>query len=120
MSTPIKILFYEGLSLPESFGKKKYDIVVHTDPSDDLPSMEVSVKNQDTITRMYDEFYNELADSDTGSSFYTFLTKESLRDLFGKLFDNIEYTDSEMAPQFINGGRTVTTTDTVGNQTHPN
>lgn len=100
----IKVLFYEGLGLIHFKDVKGYDLIVSTDPSDDCT--EVEICNPELIPLLQDinGFYDEMLYAIHENHFFTERSKDDIKEVLEGIFE-VEYSYSEMAPQFINGGR---------------
>jgi len=99
----ITILFWEGLSFSEN--DFKADVIIHQDPSDESGALSVVVKNKEILSDVNSIFYDEMLEAVSETEFETYQDLEDLKVRFSEKF-LVSVIESQMTPQFINGGRT--------------
>jgi len=101
----ILVLIWEGVGFPDN--TMNADVVVHQDPSCDSDTIDIRVmkKDEDIISVLESIFPDETFISN--DDFYVYQGVEALKGIFSENF-NAHFVESEMTPQFINGGRVTT------------
>ncbi len=99
----IKVLIWQGLDAPiNNYGA---DLVIHEDPSNESGTRAIIIINNSTIPELEAIFDDEISYTSCEGDFDTYQDIEDIKRGLEEKF-SVSFIESEMTPQFINGGRT--------------